>query len=350
MTSEQQQWQAVVERDGAARFLYGVRSTGVYCRPGCPSRRPARRHVLFFDTVAAAERAGFRACRRCHPNQHGGDPRTEAIRLACAAIERHESVPTLTELAAGTGLSPFYLQRLFKRIVGVTPREYAARLRLGRFRAQVRNGAAVTGAMYDAGYGSSSRLYESAATKMGMTPGTYKRGGEGETINYAVAESLLGCLLVARTTRGICAVNLGDSEVALESWLRREFHAARIERDQASLGPAVRALLEHLDGRTPRIDLPVDIRATAFQEKVWRELQRIPWGSTRSYGEIARAIGRPAAARAVARACAANPVPLIVPCHRVVPASGGAGGYRLGTRRKRALLDAEKRIGSKMRA
>ncbi len=343
-------WRAVEARDTAfdGAFVYAVASTGIYCRPSCPSRRPGRARVTFFEAPEAAEHAGFRSCRRCLPRAvPAPDARVEAVRGACRFIEAHdEGPPTLAVLAAHVGLSRYHLQRTFKRIVGVTPRQYADARRLGRLKTMLKAGDRVTGALYEAGYGSSSRLYERAPSQLGMTPATYRRGGKGATIGFAVAPCPLGRVLVAATQRGVSAVYLGDDEAALEAALRREYPAAEITRDEAGLGRWVAALIEHLDGRRPHLDLPLDVRATGFQRQVWEALQAIPYGATRSYGEVARTIGRPTAARAVARACASNPVSVVVPCHRVVPASGGFGGYRWGTERKRALLAKERAVAA----
>jgi AraC family transcriptional regulator of adaptative response/methylated-DNA-[protein]-cysteine methyltransferase len=346
--TDEERWRAVEVRDAAfdGAFVYAVGSTGVYCRPSCPSRRPHRRHVAFFGLPEAAERAGFRACLRCRPRQaRARDGRIEAVRSACRFIEeRDDGPPTLAALAAHVGLSPHHLQRTFKRIVGVTPRQYADARRLDRLKARLRAGDQVAGALYEVGYGSSSRLYERAPSQLGMTPATYRRGGKGARIGYSIVAGPLGRLLVAATARGVCAVYLGADDGALEAALRREYPAAEIARDDAGLGRWVGALGEHLDGRRPDLDLPVDVRATAFQRQVWEALQAIPYGATRSYGEVARAIGRPTAARAVARACATNPVAVVVPCHRVVAADGGLGGYRWGVKRKRALLAKERAV------
>ena len=257
-------------------------------------------------------------------------------------------VITLAELGAHCGISPWHLQRLFKRIMGVSPRQYGDACRLARFRTGLQQGDGVAAATYDAGFGSSSRIYERAAAALGMTPATYAKGGRNARILYALADSALGRLLVAATRRGICFVSLGPEEAALESALRREFPAAdEIRRDDASLGAVVSALLRYIAGEEPHVDLPLDIRATAFQRRVWEELRRIPHGQTRTYSEIARAIGQPEARRAIGRACATNPVALIVPCHRALRQDGGLGGYRWGTERKRALIEWEAKGASK---
>ena len=266
----------------------------------------------------------------------------DRVRKACAFIQQHADRPiTLARLAEHVRTSPFHLQRTFTRIVGISPRAYQEALRAGRFRKELRDGVAVVGAIYDAGYGSSSRVYEKRPTGRGMTPATYRRGGKGMDISYAIVPSPLGRLLVAGTTRGVCSVKLGDRDSALEADLREEYPAASIAQSQSSLSRWVAPILSHLSGRRPHLDLPVDVQATAFQWKVWRYLQSIPYGETRAYSQVARDIGKPAAVRAVARACATNPVCLVVPCHRVVQKDGGLGGYRWGVDRKRRLLKRE---------
>jgi AraC family transcriptional regulator of adaptative response/methylated-DNA-[protein]-cysteine methyltransferase len=338
-------WRAVHSRDKHAdgRFVYAVRSTGVFCRPSCASRKPRRDRVEFFDTAADAVRAGYRACRRCRPlDPPLPDPWIEKVRRACVYLSNVDGHPSLATLAARMGGSPYHLQRNFKRIVGVTPRAYADACRLRRVKQRLRAGGNVTGAMFDAGYGSSSRFYERAAPKLGMPPRQYQRGGSGMSIHYAIVDSPLGRLLVAATRRGVCAVAMGDSDEALEAGLRSEYPSAEIATDRGSLGRWIRQILAHLAGRRPRLDLPIDVQATAFQWQVWTALAAIPRGETRSYSDVAAAIGRPRAVRAVARACASNPVALAIPCHRVLPSSGATGGYRWGSPRKKALLDRER--------
>lgn len=339
-------WRAVLSRDARfdGRFVYGVRSTGIYCRPSCSSRKPRRGRVVFFPSPEAAERAGFRPCRRCQPGDFPGpDPQVELVKRVFRVMEEQGEEPlTLARLSVAVGASPHHLQRIFKRLVGVTPRQYQAGRRLDELKARLRGGQGVTRALYEAGYGSSSRLYERAPSRLGMTPATYRRGGRGMRIHYATARSPLGRLLVAKTERGICAVRLGDSDGALEKALRREYPEAEVRRDRDGLSQLVRRLVRHLEGRERRLDLPVDVQGTAFQYRVWEELRRIPYGRTRSYGEIARAVGQPGGARAVGHACARNPVPLVIPCHRVIRGNGDLGGYGLGVERKRALLAREK--------
>lgn len=348
-TNEEELWRAVETKDARldGEFVFAVSSTKIYCRPSCPSRRPRRDRVSFFDLPEAAEAAGFRACLRCHPKDAGAiDPQVELVHRACTLIEelQKEGSVDLNTLGARLGVSSFHLQRTFKGIMGVTPRQYAEARRISGFKASVRDGESVTAAMYDAGFGSSSRLYERAAAELGMTPATYARGGRGLAINYSVADCSFGQLLVAATEKGICAVRLGDSAESLESDLRNEFPAARIGRADKPLGQWVREIIQHLDGGRPVLELPLDVRATAFQRRVWEALQKIPYGSTRSYSEVAEAIGRPTAVRAVARACATNPVALVIPCHRVIREDKSLGGYRWGLERKKKLLAQERMI------
>jgi AraC family transcriptional regulator of adaptative response/methylated-DNA-[protein]-cysteine methyltransferase len=338
-------WQAVLARDRRTdgQFVYAVRSTGVYCRPSCASRRPRRHVVTFFDAPADAERAGFRACRRCRPHEApAADAWLEKIRRVCVYLANVEGHPSLATLARRVGGSPYHLQRNFKRLVGVSPREYAEACRLRKVKGRLRRGDAVTGAMLDAGYGSSSRFYERAAPKLGMSPSTYRRGGAGMSIRYTIVDSPLGRLLVGATPRGVCAVAMGTSDADLERALAREYPAAAITADAGSLSAWTTEILAHVAGRRPRLDLPLDVQATAFQWQVWEALRAIPYGETRTYGEIAKTIGRPRAVRAVAHACATNPVALAIPCHRVVAAGGDTSGYRWGVSRKKALLARER--------
>jgi AraC family transcriptional regulator of adaptative response/methylated-DNA-[protein]-cysteine methyltransferase len=340
-------WRSVLARDPAAdgAFVFAVRSTGIYCRPSCPARRPRRDQVSFYENPDRAEHAGFRACRRCHPREESmHEQQATLIRQACEIIEASaETPPSLAVLSRRIGYSPHHLQRMFRRVTGVSPRQYAEAVRAGRLKGGLRAGVPVTDALYDAGFGSASRLYERAPSELGMTPAAYRRGGRGVEVAYALARSPLGTLLVATTARGVCAVRLGDSAAALEADLRRELHAAALRRDDARLKPVVKRVLAGLERGGPDARLPLDIRATAFQRRVWQALCAIPRGETRSYGAIARAIGRPSAARAVGRACASNPVALVIPCHRAVRGDGALGGYAWGLSRKRRLLERERR-------
>lgn len=348
-------WQAVQHRDRGAdgAFVYAVRSTGIYCRPSCPSRKPRREQVVFFPLPEAAEQGGFRACLRCRPQRaHLRDPKTEIAARICKEIETKleardappgsaEASLTLGALSASMQMSPYQLERAFRSVMGITPRQYADARRMRRLKSRLRKGDDVTTALYDAGFGSSSRLYERAPSHLGMTPATYRRGGAGMKIRYTIVSSLLGRLLVAATDRGISALYLGESDPQLEASLRKEYPRAEVRRDRSGLETWVETILTHLKGHEPHLDLPTDVQATAFQRRVWEELRRIPYGATKTYSEVARAIGKPSAIRAVARACATNPVSVVVPCHRVVRQDGNLAGYRWGLDRKRALLAHE---------
>jgi AraC family transcriptional regulator of adaptative response/methylated-DNA-[protein]-cysteine methyltransferase len=344
--SEDAFWRAVVERDPKqdGRFVYAVHTTGVYCRPVCPSRRALRANVAFFKSALAARAAGFRACKRCRPDEARARDQAKANALsACRYIEAQSGrIPTLTELGAQVGLSPAHLQRVFKRIVGVSPRKYADALRVDRLKKELQSGEAIAGALYATGYGSSSRLYENAAAQLGMTPSAYRKQATGERIRFVTLESPVGGhILVAATERGICAIRLGDRVRELVDELKREFAGASFERGdddmRASLEKSIAA------GGSALCGLPYDVQATAFQRRVWEAIRAIPEGSTATYSELAAAIGKPKAVRAVAQACASNSLALLIPCHRVVPKSGGTGGYRWGAKRKRALIALEKR-------
>jgi len=349
---QQNQWQVVLARDARydGAFVFAVRSTGIYCRPLCPSRRPRRQQVIFFPHPDAAERAGFRPCRRCRPHEaHALDPMVEKVREICRTIDANpDETFTLSALAAGVGGSPYHLQRVFKRVMGVTPRQYGDAKRLARLKKNLKEKTNVTEAMYDAGYGSSRALYERAPSALGMTPGAYRRGGEGAKIRYTIVKcpegrgGSLGRLLLAATERGVCRVTMGEHDDALEAGLKSEYPAAEIQRDDAGLRDWSAALSAHLAGHELRLNLPLDLKASAFQLKVWEALKAIPYGTTRTYSEVARAVGQPKAARAVGHACATNPVAVIIPCHRVVQTGGGLGGYGWGLKRKRILLDGEK--------
>jgi AraC family transcriptional regulator of adaptative response/methylated-DNA-[protein]-cysteine methyltransferase len=338
-------WRSVLNRDqdSDGKFVYAVRSTGVYCRPSCPSRRPGRNMVAFFRLPEAAKQAGYRPCRRCRPESGSPRPEVQKVHSARQFIDANLGEPlTLRSIGEAVGLSPFHLQRMFKRVVGVTPRQYQKTGRLNRFKTHVRKGKNVTEALYDAGYGSSSRLYEHGSDELGMTPSSYRKEGRGVKIRVTIADTTLGYLLIAATDRGVCKVAFGNKKTELEADLRNEFGAAEIRHDDdITLTKYSEAILAHLEGRKPALNLPIDVRGTAFQRKVWEALRRIPYGQSRSYGEIAEAVGSPGAVRAVGTACANNPVALVVPCHRVVPKAGGTGGYRWGVDRKRKLLEAE---------
>ncbi len=339
-------WKAVLtrdsERDGA--FVFAVASTGVYCRPSCPARRPRRANVTFYSRPEQAEKAGFRACLRCRPKAFSGHPQSDFAKEVCRYIEQHlDEAITLERLGKVFRQSPFHLQRRFKAALGITPREYADSCRLRQLKRNLQAGDNVTRAMYDAGYGSSSRLYEKTASQLGMTPDKYRRGAIAATVRYAIADSPLGRMLIAATDKGVCAIQFARSDGELIEGLKREFPFAVRKPDEGGLQAWVAALLSKMTGHDLNAALPLDIRATAFQRRVWTYLQSIPFGATRSYGQVAKAIGQPTASRAVARACATNPVAVAIPCHRVVREDGSTSGYRWGVERKKALLEMEQR-------
>ena len=349
-SSEKNRWQAVLQRnpqsDGA--FVYGVLTTGIYCRPVCTSRLPNRENVRFFDTWQDAQEAGLRPCKRCTPQAvQMPNEAAAAVEKACKVIEEADKEPTLNQLAETVGLSPAYFQRLFKKTVGITPKQYAREIRLGRIRTHLRKDSSVTEAVYHAGYGSGSRFYEKATESLGMKPTEYQNGAAGLSIHFAIVQSYLGWVLVATTNTGICRIDLDDSREVLKKRLESTFANASFLEDDADIGDIVAQTIAFLEVPATGLDLPLDIQGTAFQHRVWSALQRIPFGQTASYGEIARQIGDPKAARAVAGACASNPVAVAIPCHRVVKSDGGLGGYRWGIERKRALLEREKRIADK---
>lgn len=347
-------WEAVEKRDSRAdgKFVYGVRSTGIYCRPSCASRRPSRDKVEFFALPEAAERQGFRPCKRCLPrNAEVTDGRLRAVSTVCRAIEQQivndgtdVGALRLPKLAGGVKMSTDQLERAFRRTIGITPRQYADAVRMKRLKSQLRKGGNVTTALYDAGFGSSSRLYERAPSQLGMTPRAYGHGGEGMQIHYTVVGSPLGRLLVGATEKGISAVYLGKSDKELDGALREEYPRAEISEDaqaRAELRTWVEKIVAHLKGKEPHLDLPTDVQGTAFRRRVWEELRKIPYGKTMTYTDVAKRIGKPKAIRAVARACATNPVSVVVPCHRVVRQDGSLAGYRWGLERKQALLEKE---------
>lgn len=344
-------WQAVQRRDkrAGATFLFGVVSTGVYCRPGCPSRLPNRKNVRFYASAADAAQDGLRPCLRCKPLGDTGD---DGMRAICTYIEQNAEAPlSLADLAAQAKLTVFHFQRKFKATVGVSPKEYLDDCRMRRFKSILREGRpdGVTGAIYEAGFGASSRLYEKVDTRLGMTPMEYRSGGEGVDIVFAVTETALGLLLVGATGRGLCSIQFGDEAAGLVAALRAEYPKASIQPMAEPAPPEFRqwmdALSRYLSGHREDLRLPVHVRATAFQLKVWKYLRSIPTGSVVSYHEVAEGIGRPTASRAVARACASNCVALAIPCHRVIRGTGELGGYKWGIERKRVLVDMERRNG-----
>jgi AraC family transcriptional regulator, regulatory protein of adaptative response / methylated-DNA-[protein]-cysteine methyltransferase len=348
--SEEIYWQAVVARDMAldGAFFFGVMTTGVYCRPSCAARLPLRKNVRFYQLPEMAERDGLRACLRCRPLASvGRDPAAAMVEKVCRYLEEHadEAVP-LDRLAKIAGLSAFHLQRSFKAITGVSPKIYQANARLKLLKTELRAGSTVTQAQYAAGYGSSSRMYEKVDTQLGMTPLQYRKGGDGVEISYAFAQTCMGLLMMAATDRGICFIQFADTRRALEEMLAQEYPAAT--RVPMTSPPSdafhswISALSDHLAGKLPHLELPLDVRGTAFQLKVWRYLQSIPYGAVQSYSEAANGIGQPRAVRAVATACARNVAGILIPCHRIIRSTGELGGYRWGVERKRALIDQER--------
>ncbi|HEX3942505.1 MAG TPA: bifunctional DNA-binding transcriptional regulator/O6-methylguanine-DNA methyltransferase Ada [Rhizomicrobium sp.] len=350
-TNDAQAWQAVLGRDRRydGMFVYAVKSTGVYCRPSCPSRRPRREMVEFFEQPTHAEHAGFRSCLRCRPTElNGARELPQVITRVCRFIDEIvEEGPTLDRLAEVAGVSSFHLQRSFKGALGISPRQYAELKRFLRLKSRLQKGDDVTTAMYEAGFNSPSRLYERSTSAMGMTPSAYRAGAPGQKIRYTLADSSLGRVLVAATDKGVCAVRIGDSDKTLEASLRAEFAKADIARDDRELASYVREIVAAAAGKGIASQVPLDIQHTAFQWKVWQELRRIGLGETRSYQQVAKAIGEPRAVRAVANACASNPVALVIPCHRVVRANGDMGGYRWGADRKKELLAKEREVTKK---
>lgn len=343
-------WASVRWRDSAmdGQFLYGVLSTGVYCRPSCPSRLPLRKNVRFYAAAADAERDGLRPCKRCKPLAKTADEATiRAVRELCRYIQDHSGETlSLERLSKRAHLSPFHLQRRFKAVLGVTPKDFVESCRLAMLKQNLRSGRSVADATYEAGFGSSSRVYERASRRLGMTPKQYSAGGRGVGISWAISDTPLGLLMMGATDRGLCFVQFGVSKAELLRRLQAEFPAAGIgEMAATSTQPFtqwMQALSRHLTGKQTTLDLPTDLRGTAFRMKVWNYLLKIPYGELRSYAEVAQAIGEPRAVRAVASACAANRVALVIPCHRVIRGDGGLGGYRWGLERKRTLIDLER--------
>jgi len=336
-------WKATLARDARAdgAFFFAVRSTQIYCRPSCPARRPLRTNTLFFRTPREAEKEGFRPCRRCKPDQIS--TAVQIVQRAAQVLESDLDEPVnVGTLAKTLGVSVDTMRRAFRQQAGVTPKELAAALRLRKFKNLLREGQSITDALYATGYGSASRVYERSDAHLGMTPATYQKGGTGMKIKYTTAKSTLGEVLVAATERGVSAVYLGDATQKLVNELREEYPRAEISAAQGSFSQWVEEVVARTEGSAPRRELPLDLQATAFQRRVWQELQKIPRGMTRTYSQIARAVGKPRAVRAVARACATNPVSIVVPCHRVVRADGNLAGYRWGLSRKEKLLERER--------
>jgi AraC family transcriptional regulator of adaptative response/methylated-DNA-[protein]-cysteine methyltransferase len=345
--SDADAWRAVERHDSRhdGEFVYAVRSTMIYCRPSCPSRRPSRVNVAFFDVPDDAQRAGYRACLRCRPQDRASlSPARETIERARVFLDKNsERTVPLSELAFEVGLSPSHLQRSFKQIVGVSPKEYQDARRVRRFKSLLRSGDTVSRATYEAGFGSSSRVYERSDAMLGMTPASFRRGGAGVHITYTIADAPVGRVLVATTERGVCAVELGATDADVERVLQSDFPRATLERNDEPRHPWVRGVLDRVrhPQRAASNQIPLDVQGTAFQLKVWTALQSIPAGERRSYREIAEAIGQPSASRAVANACANNRVAVVIPCHRVVRGGGDLAGYKWGVDRKRQLLDDE---------
>ena len=344
-TPSDDRYEAVRSRDGAAdgRFFYGVRTTGVYCRPSCAARLARRENISFHANCEAAEEAGFRPCKRCRPNEPSrGQRNATLVQQACQAIETAEEMPDLKTLAREAGLSPFHFHRVFKQVTGVTPKAYAVARRAIRLQKGLAAAPTVTQAIYQAGYNAASRFYDAAGGRLGMTPSAYRKGGTGTAIRFAVGQCFLGAILVAATDRGVCAITLGDEPDMLVRGLQDQFPQAELAGGDPAFEAIVAQVVGCVEAPGTSFGLPLDIRGTAFQERVWQALRAIPAGSTASYATIANAIGSPAAVRAVAGACASNTLAVAIPCHRVVRSDGSLSGYRWGVERKAALLEREK--------
>jgi AraC family transcriptional regulator of adaptative response/methylated-DNA-[protein]-cysteine methyltransferase len=344
--TDDDRYAALSRRDGASdgQFFYSVQTTGVYCRPSCAARLALRKNVSFHLSCEAAERAGFRPCKRCRPNEPSQQERhAEIVRQACRLIDQAEESPSLENIARQVGISPFHFHRVFKQITGVTPKGYADARRAARLQDGLGSSGSVTNAIYDAGFNAPSRFYENATERLGMTPSAYRRGGIDASIHFAVAQCSLGAILVATTEKGVCAISLGDDPDTLVRDLQDRFPKAELVGGDAEFERLVARVVGFVEAPGQGLDLPLDIRGTAFQQRVWQALRAIPAGSTASYARIAAEIGAPAAVRAVAQACANNTLAVAIPCHRVVRSDGALSGYRWGVERKRALLDREAR-------
>src|SRR2546425_1576954 len=347
--SDDEKWKAVLSRndsfDGA--FVFAVRSTRIYCRPSCPARRPTKEHVIFFPGSIEAEQSGFRPCHRCQPRDMGPSPRDKLVDHICKYIEANlQGKLTLATLSRQVGVSPYHFQRTFKRFLGVSPRQYVEARRLARMKRFLRNGETVNNSLYNAGFSSRSRVYENVRGRFGVNPGDFRRGGEGLQIRYSIIDSPLGRLLVAATERGVCGVYIGDSDAFVERSLAEDYPSATFYRSDEGMKEWTGAFAKYFDGEHLALNLPVDVKATAFQSRVWKIIQSIPFGKTTTYGQIARELGEPEASRAVARACATNPVALVIPCHRVIGKDGNLRGYRWGKRRKQTLLRLEQTVST----
>jgi AraC family transcriptional regulator of adaptative response/methylated-DNA-[protein]-cysteine methyltransferase len=343
-TTDKARWQAVLQRDQAAdgQFFYGVVTTGIYCRPGCTSKRPKRENVVFFQTREQAESAEFRPCKRCQPNVADKDILHRQIIIdACQRIAASEEQPTLSSLAEAAGYSPTYFQKIFKKIVGVTPKQYASAIRAQRVRENLQTESTITAALYDAGFNSSSHFYDTANDTLGMTPSRFRNGGVGTEIRHVITRCYLGWILIAATSKGVCAIEFADNANALEESLHNSFPLANLIASDAQFKSWVDLVLSSLEFPQDNIKLPLDIRGTAFQQRVWAALRQIPVGESRSYSQIAESIDQPTAVRAVANACANNKIAVAIPCHRVVRKDGNLGGYKWGLERKRKLLEKE---------
>ncbi len=347
IATDVEKWKAVVERDETkdGLFVFAVRSTGIYCKPSCPARHPNLEQVIFFSQPDEAERSGFRACKRCQPQEARPSAGAQLIQKTCRYIEANlDEKLTLEILSRQAGLSPFHFQRTFKRILGISPRQYVEARRFEKVKRSLTNGETVTNSLYDAGFTSKSRLYEKTPSHFGVSPGIFRRGGEGLHIFYTIVDSRIGCVLLAATQRGACAVCIGASDEVVEAALKEDYYAADLHRDDEGMKKWTEALLSYFNGREFPRDLPLDVQATAFQWKVWKKIQSIPYGHTATYSNIAKSLGTPEAARAVARACATNPVAIVIPCHRVIGKDGSLRGYAWGVKRKKTLLSLENRL------
>ncbi len=344
--TDEEKWAAILARDASVdgSFVFAVRSTRIYCRPSCPAKRPGRKQVVFFAEPDQAEQSGYRPCQRCKPRDKDPSPTTRLVGESCKYIDTHlEGKLTLSNISAQAGVSPFYLQRTFKKVLGISPREYVGARRLAKVKHLLNRGETVTEALYNAGFTSRSRLYEKTPGRFGLSPGEVRRGGYGYRIEYTIVDCPLGRMLLGTTERGICAVCIGDSDVEVETALSQDYPLAELRRDDQGTFNWASEFAKYFAGQRSLEDLPIDVVATAFQWKVWSRIRSIPYGRTLSYAEMARTIGTPRGARAVARACSANPVALLVPCHRIIGADGGLRGYQWGEKRKKALLELEQR-------
>ena len=342
--SDEEKWKAVLSRnesfDGV--FVFAVRSTGIYCRPSCPARRPRKEHVAFFPGSIEAEQSGFRPCHRCQPREAGLSPKAKLIDQVCKYVEANlQQSLTLAILSRQVGLSPYHFQRTFKRVLGISPRQYVEARRLAKMKRFLRSGETVNNSLYNAGFSSRSRVYENVPGGFGVNPGEFRRGGEGLQIRYGIIDSPLGRLLVAATERGVCGVCIGDSDSFVERSLSEDYPSAILYRSDQGMKEWTGAFAKYFDGQHMTLDLPLDVKATAFQSRVWKIIQSIPFGKTTTYSHIAKELGEPEASRAVAKACATNPVALIIPCHRVIGKDGSLRGYRWGKKRKQTLLKFE---------